>query len=131
MSENKVSRVAIEKEGNDLRESVENIMMTFAPRTFTGEKTGQETVFQLIISRAVLEADYIIKLPVFKTHSGMMITGALKNIYGYVAGACKARLHVQARNGETFAKTICDIFQVRPPDLHLLDAIRAMEGSGP
>jgi len=209
MSENKVSRVAIEKVGNDLRESVENIMMTFAPRTFTGakvlikpnmvgpsvpelghtthpelvravvrscldrngkvwvgdnpgginrssrnvakitgildasegcfhplsdgvvEKTGQETGFQLIISRAVLEADYIINLPVFKTHSGMMITGALKNIYGYVAGACKARLHVQARNVETFAKTICDIFQVRPPDLHLLDAITAIEGNGP
>jgi uncharacterized protein (DUF362 family)/NAD-dependent dihydropyrimidine dehydrogenase PreA subunit len=95
------------------------------------EKTGKETGFQLIISRAILEADYIINLPVFKTHSGMMISGALKNTFGYVAGACKARLHVQARDAVTFAKTICDVFQVRPPDLNILDAITAIEGNGP
>ncbi len=95
------------------------------------EKTGQETGFPVVISRAILEADYIINLPVFKTHSGMMISGTLKNTFGYVAGACKARLHVQARDAVTFAKTICDVFQVRPPDLHILDAITAIEGNGP
>jgi uncharacterized protein (DUF362 family)/NAD-dependent dihydropyrimidine dehydrogenase PreA subunit len=95
------------------------------------ERTGGETGFPLVISRAILEADYIINLPVFKTHSGMMITGALKNTYGYVAGACKARLHVLARKTETFAKAVCDVHQVRPPDLHLMDAITAIEGNGP
>ena len=95
------------------------------------EKTGSETGFQLVISRAVLEADYIINVPIFKTHSSMMITGALKNVYGYVAGACKARLHFQLGNGETFARTVCDIHQVRPPDLHIMDAITAIEGNGP
>ncbi len=95
------------------------------------EKRGSQTGFQLIISRAILEADYIINLPVFKTHSGMMITGALKNVYGYIAGSCKARLHIQSRSAETFAKTVCDIHQVRPPDLHIMDAITAIEGNGP
>ncbi len=95
------------------------------------EKTGIETGFPLVISRAVMDADYIINLPVFKTHLSMMITGALKNVYGYVAGACKARLHVQARTAETLAKAICDVHQVRPPDLHILDAITAIEGNGP
>ncbi len=209
MSEKKPSRVMIEKVGNDLREAVERIMVTLAPRTFAGarvlikpnmvgpsvpelghtthpelvravvrscldrngkvwvgdnpgginrssrhvaevtgildasegcftaisnrvvEKTGVETGFQLVISRAVLEADYIINMPVFKTHSSMMISGALKNIYGYVAGACKARLHVQAGNAENFGKVICDTHQVRPPDLHVVDAITAIEGNGP
>jgi uncharacterized protein (DUF362 family)/Pyruvate/2-oxoacid:ferredoxin oxidoreductase delta subunit len=95
------------------------------------EMTGQVTGFPIVISKAILEADYIINLPVFKTHSGMMISGAIKNTYGYVAGACKARLHVQARDLETFAKTICDVFQLRPPDLNILDAITAIEGNGP
>ncbi len=95
------------------------------------EKTGAETQFPLIISRAVLEADYIISMPIFKTHSSMMITGALKNVYGYLAGACKARVHVQAKKPDTFAKAVCDIHQVRPPDLHLMDAITAIEGNGP
>jgi uncharacterized protein (DUF362 family)/NAD-dependent dihydropyrimidine dehydrogenase PreA subunit len=95
------------------------------------EKTGSETGFQLIISKAVLESDYIISLPIFKTHASMMISGSLKNIFGYVAGACKARLHLQARNTENVAKVICDVHQVRPPDLHMVDAITAIEGNGP
>ena len=61
----------------------------------------------------------------------MIVTGALKNVYGYVAGACKARLHVEARELETFAKIVCDIHQIRPPDLHIMDAITAIEGNGP
>jgi uncharacterized protein (DUF362 family)/NAD-dependent dihydropyrimidine dehydrogenase PreA subunit len=95
------------------------------------EKTGAETNFPLVISRAVMEADYIINVPIFKTHLSMMITGALKNVFGYVAGACKARLHVKADNLGMLAKSICDIHQVRPPDLHILDAITAIEGNGP
>ncbi len=95
------------------------------------EKKGTETGFPLVISRAVLEADYIVNIPVFKTHSFMMITGAIKNTFGYVAGACKARLHLEGRNREIFAKAVCDIHQERPPDLHILDAITAIEGNGP
>ena len=95
------------------------------------ERTGTETAFPLVISRAVLEADYIVNIPVFKTHSFMMVTGAIKNTFGYVAGACKARLHLQGRKREIFAKVVCDIHQERPPDLHILDAITAIEGNGP
>jgi uncharacterized protein (DUF362 family)/NAD-dependent dihydropyrimidine dehydrogenase PreA subunit len=95
------------------------------------EKSGVETGFSLVVSKAVLDADYIINLPKFKTHLLMMISGALKNVYGYVAGACKARLHVQAVTPEMFAKVICDIHEVRPPDLHIMDAITAIEGNGP
>jgi uncharacterized protein (DUF362 family)/ferredoxin len=95
------------------------------------EKTADETGFTLVISRAVLEVDYIINIPVFKTHLGMMVSGALKNVFGYVAGACKARLHLLARAPETFASVICDVHQVRPPDLHIMDAITAIEGNGP
>jgi len=95
------------------------------------ERTGIETGYKLVVSGAVLEADYIINLPVFKTHLGMIVTGALKNTFGYVAGACKARLHLQGRSNEGLARAICDVFQVRPPDLHIMDAITAIEGNGP
>lgn len=95
------------------------------------ERTGAATGLPLIVSRAVLDADFVINLPIFKTHAGMMITGAMKNTFGYVAGACKARLHVMARTPEVFARAVCDVFQVRPPDLNILDAITAIEGNGP
>jgi len=95
------------------------------------EKTGIETGYSLIISRAILEVDYLINVPKFKTHLGMMITGAIKNTYGYVAGACKARVHVLGGDRVKFAKAICDIYEVRPPELNIMDAITAIEGNGP
>ena len=45
------------------------------------------------LSRAVLEADIIISLPKFKTHGLTVMTGAIKNSYGFLPGAQKARLH--------------------------------------
>ena len=95
------------------------------------ERVGAETGLKLVISGPVLDADYIINLPVFKTHLGQMVTGALKNTFGHVAGACKARLHNEARSPEAFANAVCDIHEVRPPDLHIMDAITAIEGNGP
>jgi len=95
------------------------------------EMGGEETGLTMVISKAVLDADYVINLTIFKTHLGQIITGAIKNTFGYVAGACKARLHVEARDPEVFAKAICDVFQVRPPDLNIVDAITAIEGNGP
>lgn len=95
------------------------------------EFKGAETGFRLIISKAVLDADYIINIPKFKTHLLLIVTGAIKNLYGYVAGACKAQLHLDAAMPEDFAKAICDIYEVRPPDLNIMDAITVIEGNGP
>lgn len=95
------------------------------------EMVGAESGLKLVISRVILEADYIINLPIFKTHLGQMITGAIKNTFGYVAGACKARIHCDARSTETFANAICDVYEIRPPDLNIMDAITAIEGNGP
>ena len=95
------------------------------------EKTGQETGFPLIISRTILEADLVLNLPKFKTHLLMMASGAVKNVYGYVAGACKARLHLKAPSRRVFAKVVWDIFQTRPPDINIMDAITVIEGNGP
>jgi uncharacterized protein (DUF362 family) len=95
------------------------------------EKIGIETKFRFVISKAVLEADIVINLPKFKTHLLMMATGAIKNVYGYVAGACKAKLHLDAPDPSVFSKVICDIFQMRPPDMNIMDALTVIEGNGP
>jgi len=95
------------------------------------EKAGGETGFQMILSRPILEADYVINLPIFKTHVGQIVTGAIKNTFGYIAGACKAHLHLVSGNNTVFASAICDVYQVRPPDLNIMDAITVLEGNGP
>jgi uncharacterized protein (DUF362 family)/NAD-dependent dihydropyrimidine dehydrogenase PreA subunit len=83
------------------------------------------------ISRAVLEADIVISLPKFKTHGLTIITGAIKNSYGILPGAQKARLHKAAGSMERFHEMLVDVFRLRVPDLFLMDAVVGMEGNGP
>jgi len=79
----------------------------------------------------VLEADYLITVPKLKTHCLTLFTGAVKNSYGILAGAEKARLHAAARSPARFAEALVDVYGVRPPDLALMDAVVAMAGDGP
>ncbi|MGB9616464.1 MAG: DUF362 domain-containing protein [Desulfomonilaceae bacterium] len=83
------------------------------------------------ISRAVLDADVVISLPKFKTHGLTVITGAIKNSYGYLPGAQKAQLHRRAGSPERFHDVIVDVFRLRVPDLFIVDAVVGMEGNGP
>jgi uncharacterized protein (DUF362 family)/Pyruvate/2-oxoacid:ferredoxin oxidoreductase delta subunit len=83
------------------------------------------------VSRIVLDADIIISLPKFKTHGLTVITGAIKNSYGFLPGAQKARLHRAAASPERFHEMLVDVFRLRVPDLFLVDAVVGMEGNGP
>jgi uncharacterized protein (DUF362 family)/NAD-dependent dihydropyrimidine dehydrogenase PreA subunit len=83
------------------------------------------------VSRAVLDADVIISLPRFKTHGLTVLSGAIKNSYGILPGAQKARLHLAAGNPERFHETIVDVFKLRVPDFFIMDAVVGMEGNGP
>jgi uncharacterized protein (DUF362 family)/NAD-dependent dihydropyrimidine dehydrogenase PreA subunit len=83
------------------------------------------------LSRIVLDADIIISLPKFKTHGLTVITGAIKNSYGFLPGAQKANLHKAAGSPERFHEVIVNVFRLRVPDLFILDAVVGMEGNGP
>ena len=83
------------------------------------------------LSKAVVDADIIISLPKFKTHGLTVITGAIKNSYGFLPGAQKANLHKVAGSPQRFHEMLVDVFQLRVPDLFLVDAVVGMEGNGP
>lgn len=85
----------------------------------------------LSLSRAVTDADIIISLPKFKTHGLTVITGAIKNSYGFLPGAQKAKLHKVAGNPQRFHEMLVDVFRLRVPDLFIVDAVVGMEGNGP
>jgi len=83
------------------------------------------------LSRIVREADVIISLPKFKTHGLTVVTGAIKNSYGFLPGAQKAKLHRAAGSPERFHEVIVEVFRLRVPDLFVVDAVVGMEGNGP
>lgn len=90
-----------------------------------------EFVPTVSLSRAVLDADVIISLPKFKTHGLTVITGAIKNSYGFLPGAQKANLHKISGSAGRFHEMIVDVFRLRVPDLFIMDAVVGMEGNGP
>jgi uncharacterized protein (DUF362 family)/ferredoxin len=87
---------------------------------------------QLEIDRTVLEADVVINLPKFKTHSLTLLTLGVKNLFGCIPGPRKALWHLKAgEDRKTFAQILVDIYQVVQPSLTILDGIVGMEGNGP
>jgi len=90
-----------------------------------------EFIDRISVSRAVMEAEVMISVPKFKTHGLTIISGALKNSYGIIPGALKARMHALAGNARRFSEMLIDVFQIRIPDLFIVDAVVGMEGNGP
>lgn len=88
-------------------------------------------VDEVMVSTDVLECQYLVNLPKFKTHALTTITGALKNMYGIVPGTAKSRLHFRCAQPRHFAQIIVDLYRIRPPDLTIMDAVIGMEGLGP
>lgn len=73
-----------------------------------------------------VDYDKIISVPVMKTHLQALVTLSLKNMMGMVPGRAKHELH---RLG--LHKSLADINKVLLPDIALIDATTAMEGTGP
>jgi uncharacterized protein (DUF362 family)/Pyruvate/2-oxoacid:ferredoxin oxidoreductase delta subunit len=84
------------------------------------------------VAEEYLAADRVINLPKLKTHEMMTLTCGVKNLFGILVGAAKPAWHLQAGDDRRlFARVVLELYQIRPPDLTIVDAITAMEGNGP
>jgi len=86
---------------------------------------------EVAVLRDILEADVYISLAKMKTHGLTMLSGAVKNNFGLLAGAQKSWYHYHSERPEIFAEILIEMFRLRPPDLAIMDGILAMEGYGP
>jgi uncharacterized protein (DUF362 family) len=78
------------------------------------------------ISKAFMEADVRINVPVMKTHDQLKVTLGVKNLKGVLPKYMKRDFHKIG-----VIKGILDLNKVISVDLTVLDAIVAMEGLGP
>jgi uncharacterized protein (DUF362 family)/Pyruvate/2-oxoacid:ferredoxin oxidoreductase delta subunit len=84
------------------------------------------------IAEDAIHADVIINLPKLKTHSQMLLTLGVKNMFGCIVGYRKAEWHMRTGINRTmFAKLLILIYQRIRPRFTILDGILAMEGEGP
>ena len=83
------------------------------------------------LSKIVLNADIVVNLPKFKTHSLTIFTGGVKNMYGVIPGSFRSRFHGEYSNSNYFNQVLVDIYSAIKPHLTIMDAIVGMEGEGP
>lgn len=92
---------------------------------------GHEAKIRLEVSAYAKRFDAIVNLPRFKTHSFMGLTGAVKNLFGFVPGLVKAQCHLRFTRREDFAAMLVDLAEYVKPALTVLDAVVAMDREGP
>lgn len=84
------------------------------------------------IAEEALNADLFINLPKLKTHSQMLLTLGVKNLFGCIVGMKKPEWHLRAgTDTEIFARLLVRIYQAVKPSVTIIDGILAMEGQGP
>ncbi len=87
---------------------------------------AKSEMYRVKLPRFLLEADYIINLPIFKSHASMVFTNALKNLKGVVQDRVHAEMHQTV-----LADAMMDLWTVIKADLQISDMIRPAEGFGP
>ena len=84
------------------------------------------------IAEDAVNADVLINLPKIKTHTHMLLTLGIKNLFGCIVGMKKPEWHLRAgTDKEMFAAMLVKIFQALKPAVNIYDGILAMEGQGP
>lgn len=85
----------------------------------------------LEVIRPLLEVDGVLNLPKAKTHSFMVLTGAVKNLFGFIPGLKKPGYHATMKEPHRFAEMLLDLVTLVKPALTIMDGIVGMEGDGP
>ncbi len=84
------------------------------------------------LTASLADYDLLISLPKLKAHNQLLMTGALKNTYGLVAGKAKAWRHVAARSDVArFCRMLLAVHQAARPALSIVDGVVAMDTRGP
>lgn len=91
-----------------------------------------EPFHRIELAEAAMTADVVINLPKLKTHSQMLLTLGVKNLFGCVVGFRKPQWHLRVGvDREMFGLLLYRIYSAVKPAFTILDGILAMDGQGP
>ncbi|MBI5050222.1 MAG: DUF362 domain-containing protein [Nitrospirae bacterium] len=78
------------------------------------------------VARVCLESDFFINLPKIKTHFETQMSVCLKNLIGCLCG-----VYEKQKTHRSLYKNILNLNKYIKPNLHIVDGLIAMEGTGP
>ena len=80
----------------------------------------------LSVSKAVLEADHIINMPVMKTHGQTMVSLGIKNLKGVLNAASRQHCHSADSNSDLNYHLV-KLTEMLRPSLTIIDGIYTLE----
>jgi uncharacterized protein (DUF362 family)/NAD-dependent dihydropyrimidine dehydrogenase PreA subunit len=89
-----------------------------------------DIVEEFNVAKAVEEADAIISIPKLKIHELLLLTGAVKNLFGVIPGAGKRDLHAKTVKADQLSKVLLDLYRTIKPKVSIMDAVIGLEGRG-
>ncbi|MBN2027751.1 MAG: DUF362 domain-containing protein, partial [Actinobacteria bacterium] len=87
---------------------------------------ARSEIKEVKLPRFLVDADFVVNLPIFKSHVSMVFSCALKNIKGVVQDIVHGLMHFT-----DLAAAMMDLWSVIEVDLSIADLIHPMEGFGP
>lgn len=115
-----------------LKEALQGMPVVWKEFTVSRVVDIGEPFRRIEIAEDVFKADMVINLPKLKTHTQMLMTLGVKNMYGCIVGMRKPEWHLRAGiDRDRFAQLLLRICLAAKPSLTLMDGILAMEGQGP
>jgi uncharacterized protein (DUF362 family) len=87
------------------------------------------------VAVGALECDLLVNLPKIKAHDQMLVSMAVKNIFGIVPGVRKSWLHMRGgwhgQSHQQFAEMIIELQGLLPKTFVIADGIEVMHRQGP
>ncbi|MEJ2037408.1 MAG: DUF362 domain-containing protein [Desulfosarcinaceae bacterium] len=113
-------------------DALDGLGVTLKPFDDSIEVDIGEPFGRIPIARDAMEADVVFNLPKLKTHTQMLLTLGVKNIFGCIVGLRKPEWHMRTGvERKLFARLLVQIYEAVAPAFTLVDGILAMEGQGP
>jgi uncharacterized protein (DUF362 family) len=79
--------------------------------------------YKLKVSTLPLSCDYVISIPILKSHFMVGLSGALKNQFGYLSKQDRLLMHAKIKNLD---KGIAEVNAAIPTNLFIVDAVETM-----
>ena len=84
-----------------------------------------------LVTNAYFDADVVVNVANCRSHVGIGLSGAIKNMFGCVVGLRKQLIHnLFPGDPKSFGRTIADIYRTIPAQVSFLDLTTVAEGAG-
>ena len=84
-----------------------------------------------LVTNAYFDADVVVNAASCRSHIGIGISGAIKNMFGCIIGLRKQLIHdLFPGDPRSFGRTIADIYRTIPADISFLDLTTVAEAAG-